>query len=78
MDALPLVGASGFVLVILLVLLRLPVAIAMGCVGYVERCNPAIIAMRERIQQGVLGEIYQITTSRQGPFPPSPNRSAAS
>ena len=35
MDALPLVGASGFVLVILLVLLRLPVAIAMGCVGYV-------------------------------------------
>lgn len=41
-----------------------------GCVGYVERCNPAIIAMRERIQQGVLGEIYQITTSRQGPFPP--------
>ena len=41
-----------------------------GCVGYVERCNPAIIAMRERIQQGMLGEIYQITTSRQGPFPP--------
>jgi predicted dehydrogenase len=41
-----------------------------GCVGYVERCNPAVIALRERIQQGVLGEIYQITTSRQGPFPP--------
>lgn len=41
-----------------------------GCVGYVERCNPATIAMRERIQQGMLGEIYQITTSRQGPFPP--------
>ena len=41
-----------------------------GCVGYVERCNPATIAMRERIQQGLLGEIYQITTSRQGPFPP--------
>jgi predicted dehydrogenase len=41
-----------------------------GCVGYVERCNPAVIAMRERIQQGQLGEIYQITTSRQGPFPP--------
>lgn len=41
-----------------------------GCVGYVERCNPAVIAMRERIQQGLLGEIYQITTSRQGPFPP--------
>lgn len=41
-----------------------------GCVGYVERCNPAAIAMRQRIQEGVLGEIYQITTSRQGPFPP--------
>lgn len=41
-----------------------------GCVGYVERCNPAVIAMRERIQQGLLGEIFQITTSRQGPFPP--------
>ncbi len=41
-----------------------------GCVGYVERCNPAMIALRERIQQGLLGEIYQITTSRQGPFPP--------
>jgi tripartite ATP-independent transporter DctM subunit len=35
MDPLPLVGGLGFVLVILLVLLRLPVAIAMGCVGYV-------------------------------------------
>jgi tripartite ATP-independent transporter DctM subunit len=31
----PLLGALGFVLVILLVLLRLPVAIAMGCVGFV-------------------------------------------
>ena len=31
---MPLVGASGFVLVVLLVLLRLPVAIAMGCVGF--------------------------------------------
>ncbi len=34
MIALPLAGALGFVLVVLLVLLRLPVAIAMGCVGY--------------------------------------------
>ncbi len=41
-----------------------------GCVGYVERCNPAVLEMRRRIQQGLLGEIYQITTSRQGPFPP--------
>lgn len=41
-----------------------------GCVGYVERCNPAAIAMRQRIHEGLLGEIFQITTSRQGPFPP--------
>ena len=41
----------------------------LGAVGYVERCNPAIIALRERMERGDLGEIYQITTSRQGPFP---------
>lgn len=40
-----------------------------GAVGYVERCNPALLALREKVQQGVLGDIYQITTSRQGPFP---------
>ena len=40
-----------------------------GCVGYVERCNPALLAMRARIEAGELGEVYQITTSRQGPFP---------
>lgn len=40
-----------------------------GAVGYVERCNPAVIALRERLEQGQLGEIYQITTARQGPFP---------
>ncbi len=32
---LPLLGAAGFALVVLLVLLRLPVAIAMGAVGFV-------------------------------------------
>lgn len=40
-----------------------------GCVGYVERCNPALLQMRRRIEAGELGEVYQITTSRQGPFP---------
>ncbi|MGB3827604.1 MAG: Gfo/Idh/MocA family oxidoreductase [Ornithinimicrobium sp.] len=40
-----------------------------GCVGYVERCNPALLEMRRRIEQGELGEVYQISTSRQGPFP---------
>ncbi|MFK5584296.1 MULTISPECIES: Gfo/Idh/MocA family protein [unclassified Serinicoccus] len=40
-----------------------------GAVGYVERCNPALLEMRRRIADGELGEVYQITTSRQGPFP---------
>jgi predicted dehydrogenase len=40
-----------------------------GCVGYVERCNPALLEMRRRIAAGELGEVFQVTTSRQGPFP---------
>jgi UDP-N-acetylglucosamine 3-dehydrogenase len=40
-----------------------------GVVGYVERCNPAMVEMRRRLLDGQLGEIYQITTSRQSPFP---------
>lgn len=40
-----------------------------GAVGYVERCNPAIRAMREKIEEGLLGEIHQIATVRQSPFP---------
>lgn len=40
-----------------------------GAVGYVERCNPAILELRRRVQEGQLGQIYQITTNRQGPFP---------
>lgn len=44
-------------------------AALVGCVGYVERCNPALLEMRRRIEAGELGELYQITTSRQGPFP---------
>lgn len=39
-----------------------------GCVGHVERFNPAIRSMRERIIAGDLGDIYQISTRRQGPF----------
>lgn len=40
-----------------------------GGVGHIERYNPALQSMRTRIADGVLGEIYQITTRRQGPFP---------
>lgn len=40
-----------------------------GAVGYVERCNPALLEMRKRISDGQLGEVYQIATRRQSPFP---------
>ena len=41
-----------------------------GGVGHVERFNPAIQAMREKIAEGLLGDVFQIATRRQGPFPP--------
>ena len=40
-----------------------------GCVGHIERYNPALSSMRRRLAQGDLGEVYQVTTRRQGPFP---------
>jgi predicted dehydrogenase len=40
-----------------------------GGVGHIERYNPALQAARMRIEGGMLGDIYQIATRRQGPFP---------
>jgi predicted dehydrogenase len=40
-----------------------------GCVGHIERFNPVVRAMRERIRAGQVGGVLQITTSRQGPYP---------
>ncbi|KQW47809.1 dehydrogenase [Nocardioides sp. Root1257] len=40
-----------------------------NAVGHIERCNPALLALRERLDHGDLGEIYQVATRRQGPFP---------
>ena len=40
-----------------------------GAVGYIERYNPALQEMRKRLEDGQLGEIYQIVTRRQGGFP---------
>jgi predicted dehydrogenase len=40
-----------------------------SAVGHVERYNAAIRALRSRLSAGELGELYQIATSRQGPFP---------
>jgi len=40
-----------------------------GAVGHIERFNPALQEMRKRIASGELGEVYQVATRRQGPFP---------
>lgn len=40
-----------------------------GAVGHIERFNPALTSLRQRLQNGDLGEVYQIHTRRQGPFP---------
>lgn len=41
-----------------------------GAVGHTERYNPALQAMRTRLGGGALGQLYQVTTRRQGPYPP--------
>ncbi|MCL2802863.1 MAG: Gfo/Idh/MocA family oxidoreductase [Micrococcales bacterium] len=41
----------------------------LGCVGHVERFNPAIAELRQRIGAGELGDVCQVATRRQGPFP---------
>src|SRR5680860_1509636 len=38
-------------------------------VGHIERYNPALQSLRSRLQSGDLGEVYQVVTRRQGPFP---------
>jgi predicted dehydrogenase len=40
-----------------------------GGVGHIERYNPALQAARTRIADGLIGDIYQVATRRQGPFP---------
>jgi predicted dehydrogenase len=41
----------------------------LGCVGHIERFNPALQAMRTRLHNNELGPLYQVVTRRQGPFP---------
>lgn len=40
-----------------------------GAVGHIERYNPALQQARKRVASGDLGQIYQVVTRRQGPFP---------
>lgn len=40
-----------------------------GAVGHIERYNAALQNLRGRLEAGELGDLYQVTTRRQGPFP---------
>lgn len=40
-----------------------------GAVGHIERYNPALQNLRSKLDNGDLGDVYQIITRRQGPFP---------
>ena len=40
-----------------------------GAVGHIERYNPALQSLRTRLEAGELGDLFQIVTRRQGPFP---------
>tara|TARA_R100000365_G_C2748490_1_gene80171 strand:- start:9887 stop:10837 length:951 start_codon:yes stop_codon:yes gene_type:complete len=40
-----------------------------GAVGHIERFNPALQELRRRLEAGELGNVFQIATRRQGPFP---------
>jgi UDP-N-acetylglucosamine 3-dehydrogenase len=39
-------------------------------VGHIERFNPAVIALKQELDAGQLGRIFQIHARRVGPFPP--------
>jgi predicted dehydrogenase len=41
-----------------------------GAVGHVERCNPALVDLRRRVQEEhQLGDVFLVATERVGPFP---------
>jgi predicted dehydrogenase len=40
-----------------------------GAVGHIERYNAALQQLKARLESGELGDIYQVATRRQGPFP---------
>ncbi len=39
-----------------------------GGVGHIERFNPAVQGLKTQLENGLLGEVFQITTRRTGPF----------
>jgi len=43
-------------------------------VGHVERFNPAVVALRDRLEEGLIGKVHQMHARRLSPFP---NRTGA-
>lgn len=41
----------------------------LGAVGHIERFNPAIRELKNRLLEGNIGDVFQIATRRQGSFP---------
>ncbi len=39
-------------------------------VGHIERHNPAITALKQRLSSGAMGRIFELRAERVGPFPP--------
>jgi len=39
------------------------------CVGHIERCNPAVLMLKEAVSNGQLGSLLQIHARRWSPFP---------
>ncbi|MFT4245858.1 MAG: Gfo/Idh/MocA family oxidoreductase [Micrococcaceae bacterium] len=40
-----------------------------GAVGHIERYNPSLQTLKQKLHEGILGTVYQVVTRRQGPFP---------
>jgi predicted dehydrogenase len=38
-------------------------------IGHIERFNPAVLALKQRLENGQLGRVFQLDARRQGPFP---------
>ena len=41
----------------------------LGAVGHIERYNPALLALKQKLAEGVVGDLIQVSTRRTGPFP---------
>lgn len=39
-------------------------------VGHIERFNPAVVALVQKLSEGIIGRVFQVVARRTGPFPP--------